>query len=411
MPARRALDLLRSRVGAVAETEDVALDAAPGRFLASAVVSHRDSPSFDNVAVDGFAFAHADLASGVSTRLDLAPGRAAAGHPHGATLRPGSALRVLTGAALPRGADTVVMQEDVTLDGAQVIIPPGRLQLGANRRLIGEDVRTGQRVLEAGCRLRPQDIGAAATAGHAVLEVFRRLRVAVLSTGDELQEPGVPLGSGPEGGTVFDLNRPMLKALLSGLPVEIRDLGILDDSRARIEATLAAAAGEVDAIITTGGASRGDEDHIVPAIARLGHLHLWQIAIKPGRPLAFGQVGDTVFLGLPGNPVAAMICFLLFARPVLTVLGGGRWPEPGRFPVTAGFAFEKKAGRREYLRGALTRTDAGPLAHRIAREGSGILTALVEADGLIELDEDRTRVALGEPVDFLPFESFGLVGG
>lgn len=405
LPAAEALALLRARVRAVVDSETVPLAQAHGRILASPVASDHDVPSFDNVAVDGFAFAHDALLPDRPTRLPLVAGRAAAGHPFADRLAHGMALRVLTGAPLPDGADSVLMQEDATIDGDTVVIPAG-VRRGANRRQAGEDMRRGQIVLQPGLRLRPQDVGAAASAGRGTLEVFRPLRVALISTGDELCEPGEPL---PPGGT-YDANRTILLGLLQGLGCEVHDFGILPDQAEAVDRAMLRAA-KLDAVVTSGGASRGDEDHVVRAIERLGKLHFWQIAVKPGRPLAFGQLGACTVIGLPGNPVAAVICFLRFARPVLTALAGGRWPEPHGFAVPADFAMTKKPGRREYLRARLVAGQGRELAvGRIEREGSGILTSLTEADGLVELAEDVTRVGRGDPVTFVPFSEFGVVG-
>jgi molybdopterin molybdotransferase len=405
LPAAEALALLRTRVRAVVGAETVPLAQAHGRILAAPVTSDRDVPGFDNIAVDGFAFAHDALTRDQPTRLPLAAGRAAAGHPFGGSLPHGMALRVLTGAAMPDGADSALMQEDVRLEGDVVVIPAG-VRRGANRRKAGEDMRRGQIVLQPGLRLRPQDVGVAASAGHGALEVFRPLRVALISTGDELCEPGEPL---PPGAT-YDANRTILLGLLQGLGCEVHDFGILPDQADAVDRAMLRAA-KLDAVVTSGGASRGDEDHVVRAIERLGKLHFWQIAVKPGRPLAFGQLGACTVIGLPGNPVAAVICFLRFARPVLVALGGGRWPEPRGFAVPADFAMAKKPGRREYLRARLV---AGPdralAVRRIEREGSGILTSLTEADGLVELAEEVTRVGRGDPVTFVPFSEFGVVG-
>jgi molybdopterin molybdotransferase len=405
LPAAEALALLRARVRAVVGAETVPLAQAHGRILAAPVTSDRDVPGFDNIAVDGFAFAHDALTRDQPTRLPLAAGRAAAGHPFGGSLPHGMALRVLTGAAMPDGADSALMQEDVRLEGDVVVIPAG-VRRGANRRKAGEDMRRGQIVLQPGLRLRPQDVGVAASAGHGALEVFRPLRVALISTGDELCEPGEPL---PPGAT-YDANRTILLGLLQGLGCEVHDFGILPDQADAVDRAMLRAA-KLDAVVTSGGASRGDEDHVVRAIERLGKLHFWQIAVKPGRPLAFGQLGACTVIGLPGNPVAAVICFLRFARPVLVALGGGRWPEPHGFAVPADFAMAKKPGRREYLRARLVDgADRALVVRRIEREGSGILTSLTEADGLVELAEDATRVERGDPVTFVPFSEFGVLG-
>ncbi len=412
MPAADALALLRSRVNVAVGLEDVPLGSTYGRILAETVVSERDVPSFDNVAVDGFAFAHADLTSSRSVphgsaRLALAEGRAAAGHPFQGTVAPGQAVRVLTGGALPDGTDTALMQEDVTIDGDHVLIPAG-VKRGGNCRLAGEDMRIGQVVLKQGLRLRPQDVGVAATVGRRTLRVYRSLRVALVSSGDELREPGEPL---PHGMT-FDSNRTILNGLLQNLGAEVSDQGIWPDRADVVQERMHALAGEHHVIITSGGASRGDEDHMVDAIRKLGRLHFWQIAVKPGRPLAFGQLqgrqGDTIFIGLPGNPVAAVICFLLFARPMLTALAGGSWPEPNSFLVPADFSMTKKPGRREFLRACLLRNQDGQQrVRKIEREGSGILTSLTDADGLIDIAEDVMSVAPGDPVPFMPFSEFG----
>ena len=404
MPAGEALALLEQRIRPVVGEETVPLAKAHGRILAETLVSERDVPGFDNVAVDGFAFAHDDLAADRPTRLRLLEGRAAAGHPFPGRLGQGTAVRVLTGAPLPAGADTALMQEDAELADGAVIIPPG-VRRGANRRRAGEDIRRGQAVLQAGHRLRPQDVGIAASLGRASLKVFLPPRVALFSTGDELAEPGAALAAG----ATYDANRTILRGLLGALGCRVTDLGILPDREGAVGTALEQAAALHDAVITSGGVSRGEEDHVVRAVERLGRLHFWQIAVKPGRPLAFGQLGRAVFIGLPGNPVAAVVCFLRFARPVLTALGGGRWPEPRSFLVPAGFVMKKKPGRREYLRARLSRGPDGRLwAEKVLREGSGILTSLAEADGLVEVAEDSTGVAHGDPVEFVPFSEFGL---
>jgi len=406
LTAAEALELLRARVRPVVDRETVTLAEAHRRILAAPVISLRDVPGFDNVAIDGFAFAHAGLAATGPTRLALVPGRAAAGHPFAGRLPRGAALRVLTGAPMPAGADCALMQEDVELDGDAVVIPPG-VKPGANRRRAGEDVRAGQVALEPGIRLRPQDVGVAATFGLDRLEVFRPLEVALLSTGDELREPGERL----RGGETYDANRTILFGLLRNLGCRITDLGILPDRADAVAGAMREAGAAHDAVITSGGASRGDEDHVVRTVHRLGRLHFWQIAVKPGRPLAFGHLGRAVFVGLPGNPVAAVVCFLRFARPLLTALGGGRWPEPRAFLVPADFVMKKKPDRREYLRARLIcGPDGRTWVRRIEREGSGILTSLTEADGLVELAEDRAGVERGDPVEFVPFSELGVPG-
>lgn len=404
IPVADALALLRARTAPVVGRESVELAAAGGRLLAGSLQSASDVPAFDNAAVDGYAFAGSEAIRAEGARLGLLTGRAAAGHPFAGTVPAGAALRVLTGAVMPAGTDTVALQEAVRLEGGAVVIPR-HLKPGANRRRAGEDVPSGAEVLAPGLRLRPQELGLAAELGCDRLDVFRHLRVAVLSSGDELVEPG----AAPALGSVFDANRPILKALLRPLPVAVSDFGILPDEPAAVRAALRAAAEAHDVILTSGGASRGDEDHVVRSVAELGRLDFWQIAMKPGRPLAFGRLGDAVFVGLPGNPVATMVCFLLFARPVLLRLGGAAWTTPRAFPVPAAFAMDKQRGRSEYLRATLATGPAGGLeARRIEREGSGILTSMVEAHGLVELGPEVERVAPGERVPFLSFAELGI---
>ena len=391
----------------VADAETVALADAAGRFLAEDVAAPRNVPLNDNAAVDGYAFAHASHATlGGSFRVGprIAAGDTATHH-----LADGEAARIFTGAAMPGGADTVAMQEDCSfeVDGATVIIPAG-LKVGANRRMAGEDVTIGDTILHPGARIRAQDVAALASFGLPSIRMYSPVRIAILSTGNELVEPGEPIS----GGQVYDSNRAMLRVLAATLPTVTTDVGILPDSAEVIEDTIAKVARNHDVILTTGGVSRGEEDHIVNAIDRLGKRHLWQIAVKPGRPMSFGQIGDCVFLGLPGNPVAAFICFLLYARPAITVLGGGVWREPQRYPVMAGFSVpRKKADRREFWRGWLEADSAGrPIARKFARDGSGLISGLRKATGLIEIPEDVTEVEERDLVSFLPFSAFGIAG-
>ncbi len=403
MSVADALALLAERVSCVVATETVPLSQAHGRFLADPVTSGRNVPGFDNAAVDGYTFAFSDLTPEGETRLRVTE-RAAAGDAAGEPLGPGAAVRIFTGAMMPGGADTVIMEEDVRREGTWVVIPPG-VKCGANRRKAGEDIPKGAMVLERGLRLRPQDIGVAASLGRASLEVYRPLRVALFSTGNELREPGQSL---PPGG-VYDSNRYMLDAMLRDMGCAVGDLGILADKEAAVREAIGRAAADHHVVITSGGASRGEEDHVIAALRALGRIHFWQLAIKPGRPLAFGQIGGTVFLGLPGNPVAAALCLLRFARPVLSVLAGGKWAEPVTYRVPADFDFRKKPNRREWLRAKLVIGEDGVRrVRKFPREGSGILTSLSETDGLIELPEELTAFSRGDLVDFLPFSELGI---
>ncbi len=383
--------------------ETVPLAAARGRVLAEPLVSPRDVPAFDNVAVDGWAFAGAALARSGPTRLPILPGRAAAGHPFEGVVPAGGAIEALTGAPLPPGTDTVAMWEECRVEDGTVVIPAG-FRPGANRRRAGEDVRAGATVLEAGTLLRPHHLGVAAELGLDRLPVCRPLEVALASSGDELLEPGTPFAPG----RVYDANRTILSALLACLPCRVTDHGILPDEGERVRRWLFKVADRADVIVSSAGASKGAADHLTATVAREGSLDFWQIALKPGRPFAVGRLGRAVYVGLPGNPVAATVCFLVLARPFLLALAGVplRWPRP--LPVPAGFTFRKRPGRTELLRAKLEPDEAGRLVvRRIPREGSGILTSLVEGEGLALIEAERTRVEPGEPVGWLSFAELG----
>ena len=402
MTTREALDLIDERIVPVVESEAVALRAAIDRILAEDVVAARDVPPHDNSAVDGYAFAFAALGPDETTTFTLT-GRAAAGHPLGRAVAPGETVRIFTGAPLPEGCDTVAMQEDCreeVVGERQLVAIPQGLNQGDNRRRCGEDVTAGSTILEAGQRLRAQDIGLAASVGRAELQVRRPLRTAVFSTGDEIHEPGAALPAG----AVYDANRYVLIVLLEAFGCTVDDLGILPDEKDHIRDALEAAASNHELVMTSGGVSVGEEDHVKAAIETLGQLHFWRLAIKPGRPLAMGQARGVPFIGLPGNPVAAMVTFLRFARPVILKLAGAHDVAPPLYRVRAAFDHRKKRDRREWVRARLVADEDGTLAARkFERQGAGILRSLVEADGLVELPEDMTWLAAGTMVDFLPF--------
>ncbi|HVC54077.1 MAG TPA: gephyrin-like molybdotransferase Glp [Stellaceae bacterium] len=392
-----ALALIGERVAAVAGAQTVPLAAAAGRVLARDLVAGINVPPHANSAVDGYAVAHADLSPGADTVLPIG-GRAAAGHPLGRALRRGEAIRIFTGAPMPEGADTVMMQEDCRVEGDSVRLAPG-LKQGANRRHAGEDIATGAVALSAGRRLRPADLGLAAALGHDRLPVFAPLRVALLSTGDEVREPGgeLPVGA------IYDANRIMLAAMLARLGCAVSDLGIRPDRAEALADTLDAASRSHDLIVTSGGVSTGEEDHVRTAIERLGRLHFWRLAIKPGRPVALGQVGGVPLVGLPGNPVAAALTFAILARPLILRLSGAVEPPPLTFPVQAGFAYKKRAGRREYVRATLRRDGDALIAHKYPKDGAGILSSVVNSDGFAIVGEEATQLAPGAIIDFLPF--------
>jgi molybdopterin molybdotransferase len=420
MPVADVERLIAERVAPVAEIETVALADAQGRVVAHDVTAPIALPPFDNSAVDGYAVRHADLDAGAETRLAVVD-RATAGRAAQHALTRGQAIRIFTGAPMPPGADTVFMQEDVRTDSDAVIVPQG-LKLGANRRLAGEDVRVGSIILPAGRRLKAQDVALAAAVGLTRLGVRRRVRVAVFSTGDEIVEPGTPRPAP----ALFDANRFLLAGLLSQLGAQSTDLGILPDDPQTLAQAIARAATNHDLVLTSGGVSTGEADHVRRAVEQVGRLVFWRVAIKPGRPVAMGvipggragtalaseasgQRGDSkvrgaAFVGLPGNPAAVYVTFARVVRPLLLRLAGAEPSPLVALPVRAAFGYRKKSGRREYVRVKLVRAADGAIdAVKHPQEGAGVITSLTETDGLLELPEDVTTVAPGATVGFLSY--------
>lgn len=367
-----------------------------GRVLAEPLISRVDLPGWDNSAMDGYAMRVADLDAGggwlpISQRI-------AAGH-CGTTLAPGTAARIFTGAPVPEGADTVVVQEacEPERDGVRV---SAEVATGANIRRRGEELRAGTRVLEAGTRLGPQHLGLAAGVGAAQLPVYRRLRVAMLASGDELVMPGESLAPGQ----IYNSNRFLFRAFLQALGCEVIDLGIVEDDREATLAALGTGAELADLVLASGGVSVGDEDHVRPAVEQLGSLDLWRVAMKPGKPLAFGRIGDTPFIGSPGNPVSLFVTFCLFARPFIARMQGVRdagLPSPLRLP--AAFELRRPVKRRDYQRARLQIDAAGTATvHRFHSSSSAALSSVTWANGLVVIPADTT-IAVGDPVAFLPF--------
>jgi len=368
--------------------ETVALREAVGRVLAEDVVAPIDLPPFANSAVDGYALRHADLLTDRPTPLPVR-GKTFAGHlPQ--PLEPGAAARVFTGAMLPAGADTVQMQEDCEERGDSVLMRPG-IGRGANCRMAGEDVPRGASALERGRRLMPPDVGLLAALGLERIAVRTPLRVALFSTGDELVQPPARLAPGQ----IYDANRAMLTALLTRLGAVVVDGGILPDDPELTQSRLREAASRTDFVLTSGGVSAGEGDHVRSAIEAIGELTFWKVAIKPGRPVAVGQVRGTPLLGVPGNPVAAQITFSLIGRPLLDRLAGATYQPPRRLFAKSGFSLRKKLGRREYIRVIV---EASGVAQRYPKEGAGILTSLTHTNALAELPEALTQLSIGEPL-------------
>ena len=401
--------LIGERVAPVTETERIPLRSARGRVTAVDLKAPINLPPFDNSAVDGYAVRHADLKSGGDTKLVVA-GRLTAGSHPDAALKLGQAIRIFTGAAMPSGADTVFMQEDVTADGDSVVVPSG-LKLGSNRRLAGEDAPAGKVVLPVGTVLEAQHIALAAALGLSELDVRRRLKVAIFSTGNEVVEPGSTRG----GAAIYDANRYLLCALLERLGAIVTDLGILADDPAELARALAKAAAWHDLVITSGGVSTGEADHVRNAVERIGSLVFWRVAIKPGRPVAMGVIraaarkdyaahSGAAFVGLPGNPVAVFVTFVRVVKPLLLRLSGARPQILVPLPVRAAFAYKKKKDRREYVRVALRKGSDGEIeAVKHPQDGAGILTSLTETDGLLEFPEDVTSIEPGARVGFLSY--------
>jgi molybdopterin molybdotransferase len=388
-------------VTAVQDVETVDLRHADGRVLAAGIAAPLPLPPFSNSAVDGYAVRSADLSGDTEQTFPVA-GRIQAGASAQAPIKPGHAVRIFTGAPMPEGADTVFMQEDVRLDEAGRVVLPSGLKAGANVRPAGEDIVAGTQALPAGQRLRPQDVALAAAFGLTEIEVRRRIRVAVFSTGNELVSPGAPRAAAQ----LFDSNRFMLMAMFSRLGCEVSDLGILRDDRASLARGLKQVAAAHDLILTTGGVSTGEEDHVKAAVESVGTLVLWRMAIKPGRPVAMGIIGGTPFIGLPGNPVASFVTFVHVVRPTVLALAGATQQHLIPMPVRAAFAYKKKTARREYVRVNLRRGENGVLeAVKFPREGAGLLSSLVDTDGLVELGEEITLVEPGQTVGFLGYAS------
>jgi len=394
-----ALRSLLNKVSATEMVENKPLLEALSRILAQSIQSSINVPPADNSAMDGYAINTADIATAGTTKLRVSQ-RIAAGDT-GQTLKPGTTARIFTGAPIPPGANAVIMQEQVEAiaDTIEFEVRPSEQQ---NIRLAGNDIKIDDKILDQGCLLRPQALGLAASIGLQSLPVYQKIRVGIFFTGDELVEPGEALAPGK----IYDSNRYTLHGMLQKLGCDIVDLGLVGDTLGATKTAMLEATDKADLVVTCGGVSVGEEDHVRIAIEQLGDLHLWRLAIKPGKPLAFGKINQTPFIGLPGNPVSVFATFMLFVSPVIKTLQGRYWQKPTAIPVTAGFDWPKPDSRREFLRARLEQDEDLALVARIyPNQDSGVLTSTAWAQGFVEIAEGAT-VKTGDEVNYLPFSEF-----
>ncbi|ROZ77045.1 gephyrin-like molybdotransferase Glp [Ramlibacter sp. WS9] len=394
-------DFLARLVEPVTAIEQAGIFDTLGRVTAQDIISPVSVPPHDNSAMDGFAFDGAQLQAGRPLTLQVV-GTALAGKAWQGSVAPGQCVKIMTGAIMPAGLDTVVPQEFTKADGEnRIVIPPDILQPGDNRRHKGEDLHEGRPALAQGTRLGPAACGLLASLGLQTIPVYRRLRVAYFSTGDEI----LSLGEAPREGAVYDSNRYTVFGLLTRLGCEVIDMGVVRDDPASLEAAFRAAAARADAIITSGGVSVGEADYTKAMMKKLGDVAFWKIAMRPGRPMAVGRIGEAVLFGLPGNPVAVMVTFLAFVRPALLRMMGSTEAAPPLLKARSAEPIRKKAGRTEYQRGIVSRADDGSLSVRITgNQGSGVLSSMVQANGLIVLHHAQGNVAPGDEVDVMMFE-------
>ena len=400
LAAAQVGEFLAQLVEPLQETQQVAVFDALDRVLARDIVSPISVPPHDNSAMDGYAFAGAQLKPDATLSLEVI-GTALAGAAWRGSAGPGQCVKIMTGAIMPAGLDTVVPQELTQGNGGRVTIPSGLLRPGDNRRLAGEDLRAGEPALRAGQRLGPAACGLVASLGIGEVSVVRRPRVAFFSTGDEI----LSVGEAPREGAVYDSNRYTVFGMLQRLGCEVIDLGVVRDRPELLEAAFRDAAARADAIITSGGVSVGEADFTKAMMGKLGDVAFWRIAMRPGRPMAVGRIGRSVLFGLPGNPVAVMVTFLAFVRPALLRLMGAGATQPPLLKARSQEAMRKKPGRTEYQRGLVTTAPDGSLQVRTTgNQGSGVLSSMVQANGLIVLHHGQGSVAPGDEVDVMMFE-------
>ncbi|MDV7338373.1 molybdopterin molybdotransferase MoeA [Terasakiella sp. A23] len=399
MPLNEARELMQESIKPLAKTTKLPLRQCVGKILAEDVTADQNVPPHNNSAMDGYAVRFDDLNPDGETKLPVTE-RVAAGHPLKRAAVAGEALRIFTGAPIPEGVDTVIMQENATEADGHVTFPQGAApKKGVNFRKLGEDIKVGDVILKKGHKLRAADIGVSASVGKTELDVYAPLKVAVFSTGDEITDAGNVL----EEGCVYDINRYTVMSMLESLGCEVTDLGILPDVLETITDALDKAASDHDVLFTSGGVSLGEEDHVKSAVTALGKINFWRIAIKPGRPIALGEIKDKPFIGLPGNPVATLVTFMTIARPMICGFAGRSDMSTRSYKVPAGFAYKHKGGRYEWQRASLRQTPYGPVVDLFHTTGSGILTSMVKTDGLVEIPDNAHEIEPGDLVDFIPY--------
>ncbi len=398
LPVSKAKEIILGAIDVVKETELLALDDALNRVLAVDVVSPINVPAYDNSAMDGYALRHKDL---TETPTFKCIGKSFAGNAFSGHINKGECVRIMTGAELPEGADTVIMQEntEVESDSVKFIVS---VEKGEAVRPKGDDIKQGASVLQSGRKLSPIDIGLLASLGHDKVDVFRKVRVALFSTGDEL----LAVGEAARSDRIFDTNRPMLKAMLKTLGAEVIDFGIIPDDRALIQRTFERADKEADCVITSGGVSVGEADYTKEVLDEYGSIDFWKLAIKPGKPLAFGRLKNSVFFGLPGNPVSSAVTFDQIAAPTLTCMAGQLSVSRIQFQATANSVFKKRPGRADYQRAVYYTNEDGLLCVKSAgSQSSGVLSCFSDSNCYALIEQERGRVEIGETLTVLPFSS------
>ena len=394
----KAVSVLEKRIKCIKKTQKIKLDQALGRILSKDIISKINVPLFNNTAVDGYAFKYSDLNKKKETTLKL-NGRIAAGQNFNQKIKTSEIARIFTGAKVPEGADTVIMQEDCNVVGNKIVLKPG-IYRSANIRKKGEDIKYGKKIVSKGLKLKAQDIALIASIGIKEIDVFEKLTVGIFTTGNELYEPGTKTSNSG----IYDSNRYCLKNLLETINCVVKDYGIKKDKEKLIKNTLKKISKECDLIITTGGMSVGEEDYVRKVVEKNGSLNFWNISIKPGRPVALGNIFKKPFIGLPGNPVSVMITFMKIGIPTINQLSGHLSNDNKAFNVITDFNFKKKTGRKEFLRVKLLKKSNGEVKIKnYPNTGSGVFSSMVETDGLIELPEKLSYLKKGTKVKFMPF--------